>query len=60
MAAIDATDYTDKDHTPELALRQIFAKTKLEVRLRKVLADLNFLDVDNFAAVADTVASFRI
>ena len=59
MAAIDATVYTDKDHTPELALRQIFARTKLPVGIRLKLADLNFIDCDALAAIADSPAVFR-
>ena len=59
MAALDATIYSDKERPPELALRQIFEKTRVGATLRKALADLMFLEVDNFAAVADSAATFR-
>jgi hypothetical protein len=59
MAALDATIYTDKEHTPELALRQIFVVTNVDLAQRKALADMMFVKVDNFAAVADSATGFR-
>ena len=58
MAAIDNTDYAE-GFVPELALKQIFAKTRLPATLRRKMADLNFLDVDNFAAISDSASGFR-
>ena len=59
IAMVDATVYASIDETPELAVRQIFVKTRMPGQLRRLCADKGLLDADAWAAVADTLETFK-
>ena len=56
---MDNTRYKSIEKTPELQLRQIFARAQIPVEMRIMLGDEGFLDVDQFAALGDDLASFK-
>ena len=59
LGMVDATVYTSADATPELAVRQIFAKTRIKTQMRVLLADKGLLDVDAWAATGESLEHFR-
>ena len=59
MALIDTTAY-QRELTPELTLRQIFVKSRLNAKLRRAVADKNLIDVDSFTTIVDTLESLKV
>lgn len=56
---VDLTVYTDKDFTPDNALRQIFARQKLPSKLCLVIANAGLLSVDNMAVLGDNLKDMK-
>ena len=56
---MDATVYPSADLTPELAVRQIFVKTRVSEALQLIAAKKGLLDADSWAAIADNLEKFR-
>ena len=50
---MDRTIYKDKDHTPETALRQIFARQRLPEKLCLLIAETGLLSVERFAVIGE-------
>ena len=57
---VDRTVYTDLDHTPELPLRQLFARQKLPEALCKLLADTKFLSLERVAMLGESVGECKL
>ena len=55
---VDRTVYT-ADKTPELPLRQVFGRQRLEGALCKTVADAGLLTVERFAMLGDTIAAAK-
>ena len=51
---VDRTAYADADHTPAIALRQIFGRMSLKEGLCRAAADAGLLKVEVFAMLGDT------
>ena len=51
---VDRTTYADADHTPKIALRQIFGRMGLREALCRSSADKGLLSVEVFAMLGDT------
>ena len=58
-AMVDRTQYTDLDHTPVIALRQIFGRLGLKEPLCKAAADAGLLKVEVFAMLGDQAAAVK-
>ena len=56
---VDRTQYTDLDHTPVIALRQIFGRLGLKEQLCKAAADSGLLKVEVFAMLGDQAAAVK-
>ena len=56
---VDRTVYPDKDKVPELALRQIFGRQKLQESLCLLMADKGMLLVERMAMLGDSIASVK-
>ena len=56
---MDETRYASLDMTPELALRQIFVKTRMPSNIRLLVANKGLLDADAWAAVGEALEQFK-
>ena len=56
---VDRTTYTDEDHTPKIALRQIFGRLNLKQNLCKLAADAGLLSVEVVAMLGDSAAAVK-
>ncbi|CAK0850514.1 unnamed protein product, partial [Prorocentrum cordatum] len=56
---VDSTAYPALEGTPELAVRQILARARVPPDLRLAVAAKGLLDADTWAAVAETLESFK-
>ena len=58
-AMVDLTAYPTLEATPELAVRQILVRARVPPDLRLAVAAKGLLDADTWAAVAETLESFK-
>ena len=56
---VDTTQYTSREKTPELALRQIFVRARLPEQIRLKLAENICIDADTIAAMGDSLSNFK-
>ena len=56
---VDRTVYPSADQTPELSLRQVFARHRVPERVRLLFATNNMLTVDTVSVLGDTNAGVR-
>ena len=56
---VDRTAYADVDHTPAIALRQIFGRMLLKEGLCRAAADSGLLKVEVFAMLGDTAQQVK-
>ena len=57
-AMVDRTTYAD-DKVPDLALRQIFGRQRLDPALCKLMADSKLLTVEMFAMLGDSITAVK-
>ena len=56
---VDRTVYPSPDQTPELSLRQVFARHRVPERVRLLFASNNMLTIDAVSVLGDTIAGVR-
>ena len=56
---VDRTTYADEDHTPKIALRQIFGRMGLRQALCRSSADKGLLSVEVFAMLGDNATAVK-
>lgn len=56
---VDKTAYPSVAETPDLSLRQLFAQARVPEGLRLVIAEKGILGVDQFAAIGESLDSFK-
>ena len=56
---VDRTQYADADHTPVIALRQIFGRLGLKEQLCRAAADAGLLKVEVFAMLGETAGPVK-
>ena len=56
---VDRTVYADKDHTPDLPLRQIFGRQRVAPALCLEVANAGLLTVETFSMLGDTIAAVK-
>ena len=56
---VDRTKYSDADHTPDLPLRQIFGRQRVNEDLCRTVADAGLLTVETFSMLGDTIAAVK-
>ena len=56
---VDRTTYRDEDHTPKIALRQIFGRLSLKQDLCKLAADSGLLSVEVVAMLGDNATAVK-
>ena len=54
---VDRTNYFDKDHTPEQAVRNIFGRQRAPTKLCLLFAQFGLLTVDSIAQLGDDPSS---
>ena len=57
---VDRSNYLDKDHTPEQAVRNIFGRQRAPTKLCLLFAQFGLLTVDRIAQLGDDPSSVRI
>ena len=59
LKMVDRTVYADKDHIPDLPLRQIFGRQRVAPALCLEVANAGLLTVETFSMLGNTIAAVK-